>query len=137
MKEAEERAEGLANGVAAMNARFLEILGGQVGQHHARHATRTAWRSDPARRARSAIPRCANLRRSATRHSDIRTEEQARLDEQFSLIFDDMLISILTAQKTVGDAFAGLAIGIVDTFAIEFTKASARILHHACHSRPD
>ena len=39
------------------------------------------------------------------------------------LIFDDMLISILTAQKTVGQAFAGLAIGIVDTFAIEFTKA--------------
>jgi hypothetical protein len=53
----------------------------------------------------------------------IRTEEQARLDDQFSLIFDDMLVSILTAQRTVGEAFAGFALGIVDTFAIEFTKA--------------
>ena len=34
-----------------------------------------------------------------------------------------MLISILTAQKTLGEAFGGLAIGIVDTFAAEFTKS--------------
>lgn len=54
--------------------------------------------------------------------STVRTEEQARLDEQFSVIFDDMLVSILTAQKTLGPAFAGLALGIVDTFAVEFTK---------------
>jgi hypothetical protein len=55
--------------------------------------------------------------------SSIRTEEQARLDEQFTAIFDDMLISILTAQKTLGEAFGGLALGIVDTFAAEFTKS--------------
>jgi len=53
----------------------------------------------------------------------IRTYEQARLDDQFSLIFDDFLVSILTAQKTLSQAFGGLALGIADQFAIEFTKA--------------
>jgi hypothetical protein len=55
--------------------------------------------------------------------STIRTEEQARLDEQFSAIFDDFFVTILTAQNTLGGAFAGLALGIADTFAIELTKA--------------
>jgi len=53
----------------------------------------------------------------------IRTEEQERLDEQFAAIFDDMLFSVLTAQKTLGEAFGDLALGIVDTFAAEFAKA--------------
>jgi len=53
----------------------------------------------------------------------IRTEAQARLDEQFSYIFDDMLVSILTARKTIGEAFGDLALGIIDVFAVEFTKS--------------
>ena len=53
----------------------------------------------------------------------IRTEQQDKLDQQFNLIFDDMITSILTARATVGGAFAGFALGIVDTFAQEFTKA--------------
>ena len=56
------------------------------------------------------------------RPKDIRTVEQDRIDQQFNAIFDDMLISILTAQKTLGGAFAGLALGIADTLTIEFTK---------------
>ncbi len=51
-----------------------------------------------------------------------RKPEAEQLDAAFAAIFDDMLISILTAQKTLGGAFAGLALGIVDTFAVEFTK---------------
>jgi len=53
----------------------------------------------------------------------VRTEAQARLDEQFSYIFDDMLVSILTARKTIGEAFGDLALGIIDVFAVEFTKS--------------
>ena len=53
----------------------------------------------------------------------IRTEAQDRLDEQFSYIFDDMLVSILTARKTIGEAFGDLALGIIDVFAVEFTKS--------------
>jgi len=68
----------------------------------------------------------AGLTSGVTDRRILRTEEQARLDEQFSVIFDDMLVSILTAQKTLGGAFAGLAFGIVDTFAVEFTKELRR-----------
>ena len=53
----------------------------------------------------------------------IRTEEQARLDEQFSLIFDDFLVNIITARQTMSGAFSDLALNIADTFAIELTKA--------------
>ena len=53
----------------------------------------------------------------------IRTEEQARLDDQFALIFDDFMVTLLTAQDTLGGAFKGLALGLADTFAIELTKA--------------
>jgi len=53
----------------------------------------------------------------------IRTEQQAALDEQFASIFDGFLFSVLTAQKSLGEAFGDLALGIVDTFAIEFSKA--------------
>ena len=53
------------------------------------------------------------------RAQDIRTEQEARLDEQFGLIFDDFLLTILTAQATLGDAFKGLATNILDTFARE------------------
>jgi len=53
----------------------------------------------------------------------IRTEQQAALDEQFQSLFDDFLVSILTARATVGEAFKGLALGIVDTFAQEFVKS--------------
>jgi len=55
--------------------------------------------------------------------STVRTEQQAALDAQFAQIFDGFLVSILTAQKTVGGAFADLALGVVDQFAIEFTTA--------------
>lgn len=53
----------------------------------------------------------------------IRTEQQAALDAEFSAIFDNFLFSVLTAQKSLGEAFGDLALGIVDTFAIEFSKA--------------
>jgi hypothetical protein len=53
----------------------------------------------------------------------IRTEAQAVLDEQFNAIFDDFLVSIITARQTLAGAFAGLALGIADTLAIEFTKS--------------
>ena len=43
-----------------------------------------------------------------------------QLDAQFASLFDGFLTSIITAQQTVGGAFAGLALGIVDTFAQQF-----------------
>jgi len=52
-----------------------------------------------------------------------RGDELTAIDEQFTALFDDMLFSTLTARKTVGLAFADLAIGVVDTFAAEFTAA--------------
>jgi hypothetical protein len=64
----------------------------------------------------------AGLISGVTDRRILRTDKQAQLDEQFSAIFDDMIVSILTARKTVGEAFAGLAFGIVDTFAQEFSK---------------
>ena len=52
-----------------------------------------------------------------------RDAELEALDAQFASIFDGFLTSIITAQQTVGGAFAGLALGVVDTFAQEFTKS--------------
>jgi hypothetical protein len=122
MKEAEERAQGLANGVAAMNARFLEILGGQVG--NIMRGTPLALPGGLIQQGGPGQPfPGAPIFGGLPPPSTIRTEEQARIDEQFSLIFDDMLISILTAQKTLGEAFGELALGIVDTFAVEMAKA--------------
>jgi hypothetical protein len=51
-----------------------------------------------------------------------RDEKLVALDQQFEAIFDGFLISVLTAQKTVGQAFGDLAIGVVDQFAVSFTQ---------------
>lgn len=53
----------------------------------------------------------------------LRTEEQARIDAEFTAIFDNFLFTILTAQGTLGDAFKGLATGILDTFAREMINS--------------
>ena len=120
--DAADMARALAEVDAREIARNLTILGNQVA--NITEGVPLAVSGSPFQQARPGqiIP---GLSASGLppHPSTVRTEEQARLDEQFSAIFDDMLVSILTAQKTVGAAFAGLAIGVVDTFAIEFTKA--------------
>jgi len=122
MKQVEENAEGVAIGFAAINARFLEILGGRVGNIIS--GVPLAQQPGLIQRGGPGQPIPGGpVFTGAPRPEDIRTEEQARLDAQFDAIFDDMLISIITAQKTLGGAFAGLALGIVDIFAAEFTKS--------------
>jgi hypothetical protein len=122
MKETEERAEGVANGLAAMNARLLEILGARA--ELIRQGVPLPLAGGMIQQGGPGQPSPgAPIFRGLPPPSTIRTEEQARLDEQFSAIFDDFFVTILTAQNTLGGAFAGLALGIADTFAIELTKA--------------
>jgi hypothetical protein len=122
MEQVEENAKGVANGLAAMNARMLEILGARaelIGQGVPLPLPGGVIQQGGPGQPFPGAPIFGGL----PPPGGIRTEEQARLDDQFSLIFDDFLVSILTAQKTLGEAFGGLAIGIIDTFAIEFTKS--------------
>ena len=122
MEQVEANAKGVADGFAAINARFLEILGGRVGNIIS--GVPLAQQPGLIQRGGPGQPIPGGpVFTGAPRPEDIRTEEQARLDAQFDAIFDDMLISIITAQKTLGGAFAGLALGIVDIFAAEFTKS--------------
>ena len=122
MKQVEENAQGVANGMAAINARLLEILGARaewirqgVPLPLPPGLIQTGGPGQPFPGA----PEFFGL----PSPKDIRTEEQARLDQQFEAIFDDFFVTILTAQNTLSGAFAGLALGIADTFAIELTKA--------------
>ena len=52
-----------------------------------------------------------------------RTAEQEALDQQFAAIFDGFLITVLTAQKSVGEAFKDFGLSILDTMAAELTKS--------------
>jgi len=115
MEQVEENAKGVADGFAAINARFLEILGGRVGNI----ISGVPLPLQPGLIQQGVLP---VFDKGPDAHK-IRTEKQARIDEQFDLIFDDMLVSILTARKTIGEAFGDLALGIIDVFAVEFTKS--------------
>jgi len=125
LKRLEENAEGAANGLAAMKKREDEISKGRLGNELERLSDRAAelFKTTPLALGPTPEFRAAAAEPIGPAAKTIRTEAQAALDEQFNAIFDDMLISIITARQTLGGAFAGLALGIVDQFAIEFTKA--------------
>ena len=133
MQEAEDHAKGLALAEATLTDIRLEELG-RISKSFAF----VLPEGSPIQQGGPGQPFPGAPIFGGLPHPDtIRTEEQARLDEQFSLIFDDMLISILTAQKTLGEAFGGLAIGIVDTFRHRVHEAIAQIVHHACYPGTD